>query len=190
MRLLMLLLLTLSLAGCRDYEAEEKIRADAQVGISANQAMAQAAIAENEANAQIAVAESQKQATIAMSNNQLAWETYRADQATKQASIWADKLPLVASIATVALLASIILIYRGKIGLRRVDREAQISLLPSPPLPPSLLSPPLQVTAEAQRRNALVAPGDAPGVWLLVLADGRQITMRPRQLTGPQGGVE
>ena len=48
-------------------------------------------------------------------------------------------------------------------------------------------SKPPQVTVEAQRRHALVAPGDGPGVWLLMLPDGRQLTMRPKQLTDGQG---
>ena len=186
-------LLLLMLASCRDFQAEEQIRANAQIQISANQAQAQRDISFNQANAAVGVANSQKEATVAVSNNQLAADKYKAEQATKQAAIWADKLPELGIIATFAVLAAIVLIYRGKIGLRRVDKEVLLLSPPSPPpspLPSLKAAPPLQVTVEAQRRHALVAPGAVPGEWLLMLPDGRQLVMRPKQLMdGNQGGV-
>ncbi len=181
-------LLMLLLTSCRDYQAEEQIKADAQIQIANSQAQAQRDISFNQANAAVGVAQAQKEATIAVSNNQAEAAKYSSAQATAQAEIWADKLPELGIIATFAVLAAIVLIYRGKIGLKRVDKEVLLLSPPSPPpspLPSLKASPPLQVTVEAQRRHALVAPGDAPGVWLLKLPDGRQLVMRPRrQLPG------
>ena len=189
--IMMLSFLMLMLTSCRDYQAEEQIKADAQIQIANSQAQAQRDISFNQANAAVGVANSQKEATVAVSNNQLAADKYKAEQATKQAAIWADKLPELGMIATFALLAAIVLIYRGRIGLKRVDKEVLLLSPPSPPPSPLPPLPPLQVTVEAQRYRARVALGAAPGEWLLLLPDGRQLVMRPRpQLTNSQrGGV-
>ena len=49
-------MLMLLLTGCRDYQAEEQIRANAQIQISANQAQAQRDISYNQASAAVGVA--------------------------------------------------------------------------------------------------------------------------------------
>ena len=190
-------MLMLLLTGCRDYQAEEQIRANAQIQISANQAQAQRDISFNEANAAVGVAQNQKEATIAVSNNQTEAAKFSSAQATVQARIWADKLPLVAVILTFALLAGIVLWYRGKAHLIRVTNEV---LLLSPPLPaPSLLSPsrpqpqlslptwiPEPVRVMAVERGADNAKQSADGEWLLYRHGHLLLTMRPKQLTDKQ----
>ncbi len=184
-------LLMLLLTSCRDFQAEEQIRADAQTTaaqINANAATTQTQL---ETDARVKEANAKADAEKYQANQKAEADKYSSAQATIQAGIWADKLPELGIIATFALLAAIVLIYRGKIGLRRVDKEVLLLSPPSPPPSPSpsLKTPPLQVTVEAQRRHALVAPGDAPGVWLLMLPDGRQLVMRPKQLTDSQRGA-
>ena len=177
-------LLMLLLTSCRDYQAEERIRADAAIAISSNQANATMSAAQARAEADKVMAQSKAQADTTIAQTQAEADKYKAEQATKQASIWAEKLPLVATIATFAILAAIVLIYRGKIGLKRVDKEVLLLSPPSPPPSPmpSMTLTPMAVIVEAQRRSARVAPGDAPGVWLLTQPDGRQLVMRPKQL--------
>lgn len=196
MRLLLLLLLLAALAGCQSTRVEEaRISADAQISIAESQAQAQRDIAYTTASAKAAVANSQKEATIAVSNNQLASDRYLAEQATQRASIWADKLPLLAVILTFALLAAIVLVYRGRIGLVRAEvlllsppSPAPSRSLPSPPAPqlslPSWTPEPVRVVA-IQRRADRVSE-NAAGEWLL-WQDGRLLlTMRPKQLTDSQ----
>jgi osmotically-inducible protein OsmY len=172
MRLLALTLLAaLLLTGCRDYEAEANIAAGAQTTTAQINANAQTTQAQLEADAKVRTAQAQADA-----------DKHRADKETEQAGIWSAKLPELAVILSLAVLLGIVLVYRGKVSLVRVQREPLwLQQSPAPSRLPSS-TPPLQVTVEAQKLNALPVPGDGPGVWLLV-RDGMIVgRAAPKQL--------
>jgi hypothetical protein len=183
-RLLVLLLLSLAVAGCTSTRVEEaQIAADAQ-----------ATTAQAEANAKIQVAATQADATKYTAAQQAEASKYESSQATQRVGMWAGVAPTVLVILAVAALLGIVLWYRGKAHVIRVT--GQVALLSPPsaqasPMLPLHPAPPLQVTVEAERMGAVVQPGAAAGEWLLLLADGQRLLMRPRQaqLDGPLGGV-
>ena len=176
MSLSLLLLLSGMMTACASTRVQE-----AQI-----QANAQITAAQTEAQARIGVAQAQADATKYASAQAADAAKYTAKEQTAQAGIYASIAPLIMGMLVVAVLAGIVLYYRGKAHLVRVSHEAQL-LLPSPPPSPSRLLPPPQVTIEAQRMGATVHPGAGAGEWLLVLHDGRQLVMRPRQLTDSRG---
>ncbi len=184
MRLLVLLLLSLAVAGCTSTRVEE-----AQIAADAQTTTAQA-----EANARVQVAATQADATKYQASQQAEASKYESSQATERVGMWAGVAPTVLVILGVAVLAGIVLWYRGKAHVIRVT--GQVALLSPPsaqtsPMLPLRPAPPLQVTVEAQRMGATVQPGDAADEWLLLLASGQRLLMRPRQtqIGGPRGGA-
>jgi hypothetical protein len=183
MRLLALTLLaTLLLTGCRDYEAEANIAAEAQTTTAQIAANAQTTQAQLEAEAKVKTAQAQADADKHKADQAAEATKHQADQATERAGIWANKLPELAVILSLAVLGGIVLVYRGKVSLVRVQREPLLLQQYPVPSPLPLSKPPLQVTVEAQKLNALPVPGDGPGVWLLV-RDGTIVgRAAPKQL--------
>lgn len=180
MKLLLLLLLLAMLTGCGSNRVEEaQIQADAQT-----------TTAQIEANANMAVAASQADATKYAAAQEAEARKLESKEATARAGIWAGMMPMTLTIVAVALLLGLVLWFRGRAHVIRVSGEVAHLSLPSPQPSPWLLSPPPQVTVEAQKMGATVHPGAGAGEWLLVLTDGRQLVMRPRrQLTDSQGGA-
>mgnify|MGYP000913871801 CR=1 FL=1 len=187
MSLSLLLLLSGMMTACASTRVQEaQIAADAQTTTAQTEANAKIAVANADSQARIGVAQAQADATRYASAQEAEATKYTAKEQTAQAGIYASIAPLIMGMLVVAVLAGIVLYYRGKAHLVRVSHEAQL-LLPSPPPSPSRLLPPPQVTIEAQRMGATVHPGAGAGEWLLVLHDGRQLVMRPRQLTDSRG---
>jgi hypothetical protein len=173
-RLLVLLLLSLAVAGCTSTRVEE-----AQI-----KANAETTTAQTEANAKIQVAATQADATKYTAAQQAEANKYESSQATQRVGMWAGVAPTVLVILGVVVLAGIVLWYRGKAHVIRVT--GQVALLSPPSVAPSPMlplrpAPPLQVTVEAQRMGATVQPGDAADEWLLLLGNGQRLLMRPRQ---------
>jgi hypothetical protein len=187
MRLLALTILAaLLLTGCRDYEAEANIAATAQTTTAQIAANAQTTTAQLEAEAKVKTAQALADADKHRADKEAEADKEAASQATARAKVWSEKLPELAVILSLAVLGGIVLVYRGKVSLVRVQREPLLLQQYPAPSPLPLSKPPVQVTIEAQRVGALPVPGDAPGVWLLVrdgvivgraapkqLADGR-----------------
>ena len=187
MRLLALTILAaLLLTGCRDYEAEANIAAEAQTTQAQIAANAQTTQAQLEADAKVRTAQALADADKHRADKEAEADKEAASQATARAIAWSDKFPELAVILSLAVLGGIVLVYRGKVSLVRVQREPLLlQQYPAPsPLPLSKPLPPLKVTIEAQRLNALPVPGDGPGVWLLV-RDGVIVgRAAPKQLQG------
>jgi hypothetical protein len=147
-------ILTLLLASCRDYSAEARIQADGA-----------ARVAQIEADASVA-------------RTRLA-----EDGATVRHLATVDVLPAALIIIGLVGAAWLVLWFRGRAHLVRVQTLAQLTVQASYPPPAEIAAaiPPRAVWLEAQRRRLL--PVQEDGVWLLCDADG---VPRLRMLPAPQ----
>jgi hypothetical protein len=141
------------LAGCRDYAAEARINADAQRDVA-------------RINADASVTRTQISETAATERNQAV----------------VDVLPTGLLLIGIIGAAWLVLWYRGRAHLVRVQTLAQLTTQASYPPAARLAGamPPRAVWVEAQRRG--LAPVEESGVWLLVDTDG---VPRLRMLAAP-----
>ena len=198
MSLSLLLLLSGMMTACASTRVQEaQIAADAQTTTAQTEANAKIAVANADSQARIGVAQAQADATRYASAQEAEATKYTAKEQTAQAGIYASIAPLIMGMLVVAVLAGIVLWYRGKAHLIRVTNEV---LLLSPPLPapsrqlPSRPQPqvslptwiPEPVRVMAVERGADNAKQSADGEWLLYRHGHLLLTMRPKQLTDKQ----
>jgi hypothetical protein len=142
------------LAGCRDYSAEARIQADGA-----------ARVAQIEADASV-------------TRTQLA-----EDGASLRNSATLATMPVLLAIVGGIGALWLVIWYRGRAHLVRVQTLAQLTTQASCPPPAQIAAamPPQAVWIEAQRRRLL--PVQEDGAWLLIDADG---VPRLRMLPAPQ----
>ena len=131
------------LAGCRDYEAEARINADAQRDVA-------------RINADASVTRTQISETAATERNRAV----------------VDVLPTGLLLIGIIGAAWLVLWYRGRAHLVRVQTLAQLTTQAGYPPPAQIAGamPPRAVWLEAQRRG--LVPVEQNGAWLLVDTDG------------------
>lgn len=196
----LLLWLALLLAGCQSTRLEEaRIEAEAQTTTAQLQASAQTAAAQSEAQARIGVAQAQADAAKYTAAQQAEATKYQATQETAQTQILAGVTPQSLAILCGAILIGIVLWFRGRAHLVKVNGEVA-RLLPLSPAPSHTLSSnpqpqisataPIAVYEAANQYGADAArPGPMPGEWQLFRHGHLLLTMRPKQLTDSQGGA-
>ncbi len=200
----LLLWLALLLAGCQSTRLEEaRIEAEAQTTTAQLQASAQTAAAQSEAQARIGVAQAQADAAKYTAAQQAEATKYQATQETAQTQILAGVTPQSLAILCGAILIGIVLWFRGRAHLVKVNGEVA-RLLPLSPAPSPMLSSkpqpqtkpqiaataPIAVYEAANQYGADAArPGPMPGEWQLFRHGHLLLTMRPKQLTDSQGGA-